>query len=85
MRQPTLKQRKTFALIRICGGLVAALYLSYVVVTNLLVGVPFQGHLVTTALVAAGAYGYVAWCLRELSAVARAEREAAERADDGSR
>ncbi len=73
MSQPNLKQRKVFALIRICGGLVAALYLSYVVVANLLAGLPFEGNLVITALVATGAYGYVAWCLRELSAVAREE------------
>ena len=41
MAQPTLKQRKTFALIRIFGGMVAALYLSFVVVSNVLAGVPF--------------------------------------------
>lgn len=78
MSSANLKQRKTFALIRIFGGLGAAIYLSYVVIVNVLAGVPFQGQLVTTALVATGAFGYVAWCLRELSAVARAEREESE-------
>ena len=48
MAQPTLKQRKTFALIRIFGGMVAALYLSFVVVSNVLAGVPFEGNLVFT-------------------------------------
>lgn len=75
MAQPTLKQRKTFALIRIFGGMVAALYLSFVVVTNLLAGLPFEGSLIFTALVAAAGYAYAAWYLRELSAVAREERD----------
>lgn len=74
MAQPTLKQRKTFALIRIFGGMVAALYLSFVVVSNVLAGVPFAGSLVFTALVAVVGYGYAAWYLRELAAVAREER-----------
>ena len=65
MAKPTLQQRKTFALIRILGGMVAALYLSVVVVTNLLEGAPFAGSLIFTA-----------WYLRDLSAVAREERAA---------
>ncbi|MBP6500760.1 MAG: hypothetical protein KA219_05470 [Thauera sp.] len=74
MAQPTLKQRKTFALIRIFGGMVAALYLSFVVVSNVLAGVPFEGSLIFTALIAVVGYGYAAWYLRDLSAVAREER-----------
>ena len=74
MSQPTLKQRKTFALIRIFGGMVAALYLSFVVVSNVLAGVPFEGSLIFTALIAVVGYGYAAWYLRDLSAVAREER-----------
>ena len=74
MAQPTLKQRKTFALIRIFGGMVAALYLSFVVVSNVLAGVPFEGSLVFTALIAVVGYAYAAWYLRDLSAVAREER-----------
>nr|MBP8216656.1 hypothetical protein [Thauera sp.] len=70
MAQPTLKQRKTFALIRIFGGMVAALYLSFVVVSNVLAGVPFEGSLIFTALIAVVGYGYAAWYLRDLSAVA---------------
>ena len=71
MAQPTLKQRKTFALIRIFGGMVAALYLSFVVVSNVLAGVPFEGSLIFTALIAVVGYGYAAWYLRDLSAGAR--------------
>ena len=74
MAQPTLKQRKTFALIRIFGGMVAALYLSFVVVSNVLAGVPFEGSLIFTALIAVVGYGYASWYLRDLSAVAREER-----------
>jgi len=73
--QPTLKQRKTFALIRILGGLCAAFYLGYVVVANLAAGVPFDATLMFTALVAVAGFAYAAWYLRDLSAVARDERE----------
>ena len=76
MATPTLQQRKTFALIRILGGMVAALYLSVVVVTNLLEGAPFAGSLIFTAVVAVVGYAYAAWYLRDLSAVAREERAA---------
>jgi len=72
---PTLRQRKIFALTRILGGLVAAGYLGYVVIANLAAGLPFEGTLVFTALVAAAGFGYAAWYLRDLSAVAREERE----------
>ncbi|ATE61538.1 hypothetical protein [Thauera sinica] len=75
MPQPTLKQRKTFALIRIIGGLFAAFYLGYVVVANLAAGVPFDRTLMFTALVAVAGFAYAAWYLRDLSAVAREERE----------
>lgn len=75
MPQPTLKQRKTFALIRILGGLVAAFYLGYVVVANLAAGLPFDRTLMFTALVAAAGFIYAAWYLRELSAVAREEQQ----------
>ena len=75
MPQPTLKQRKTFALIRILGGLVAGCYLGYVVVANLAAGLAFEGQLIFTAIVAVAGFGYAAWYLRELSAVAREERE----------
>ena len=74
LAQPTLKQRKTFALIRIFGGMVAALYLSFVVVTNMLAGHSLEGELLYSALVALAGYGYAAWYLRELAAVAREER-----------
>jgi hypothetical protein len=72
---PTLRQRKIFALTRILGGLVAACYLGYVVVANLAAGVPFDGTLIFTALVAAAGFGYAAWYLRDLSAVAKEERD----------
>lgn len=76
MAQPNLKQRKTFAMIRVMGGMVAALYLSFVVVANVLEGVPLEGSLLFSALVAVAGYGYAAWYLRELSAIAREERGA---------
>lgn len=79
---PTLRQRKIFALTRILGGLVAAGYLGYVVVANLAAGQPFDGSLVLTALVAAAGFGYAAWYLRDLSAVAREEREQGGSAQD---
>ena len=75
MPQPTLKQRKTFALIRVLGGLVAGCYLGYVVVANLAAGLAFEGQLVFTAIVAVAAFAYAAWYLRDLSALAREERE----------
>ncbi|ANQ83163.1 hypothetical protein [Azoarcus olearius] len=74
---PTLRQRKIFALTRILGGLVAALYLGYVVVANLAAGAPFDRTLMFTAAVAAAGFGYAAWYLRDLQAVAREERAAA--------
>ncbi|KAI5913140.1 MAG: hypothetical protein JSR42_14355 [Proteobacteria bacterium] len=75
MPQPTLKQRKTFALIRIIGGLFAGCYLGYVVVVNLAAGLPFDRTLMFTALVAVAGFAYAAWYLRDLSAVAREEGE----------
>lgn len=75
MAQLTLKQRKTFALIRILGGLFAAFYLGYVVVANLAAGLPFDRTLMFTALVAVAGFAYAAWYLRELSAVAREEQQ----------
>lgn len=71
---PTLRQRKIFALTRILGGLVAACYLGYVVVANLVAGVAFDRTLGFTALVAAAGFAYAAWYLRDLSAIAREER-----------
>ena len=76
MPQPTLRQRKVFALIRVLAGLVAALYLGYVVVANLAAGLSFDGALRVSALIAVAGFGYAAWYLRELSAVAREERDA---------
>ena len=77
MPQPTLKQRKTFALIRIIGGLFAGCYLGYVVVANLAAGLAFDRTLMFTALVAVAGFAYAAWYLRDLSAVAREERDQA--------
>ncbi|MDY0072756.1 MAG: hypothetical protein RBR77_08930 [Thauera sp.] len=84
MSQPTLKQRKTFALIRIIGGLVAALYLSAVVVLNMAEGKPLAGSLLYTALVALLGYAYAAWHLRALAAVAKEEKSAASAANDAN-
>lgn len=76
MPQLSLRQRKTFSLIRVLAGMVAALYLCYVVVANLAAGMPFDGTLKFSALIALVGFGYAAWYLRDLSAVAREEREA---------
>ncbi|NMG29391.1 hypothetical protein [Aromatoleum evansii] len=81
---PTLRQRKVFALTRILGGLVAAFYLGYVVIANLAAGLPFDNKLMFTALVAAAGFGYAAWYLRDLSAVAREEREQGVNGNGGS-
>lgn len=72
--RPTLKQRRMFALIRALGGMVAALYLSVVVVVNMINGATLQGSLLYTALVAVAAYAYAAWNLRHLAASAREEQ-----------
>lgn len=70
---PTLKQRKVFALIRIFGGLVAALYLASVLIANLATGQAFDRTLMFTTLMAVAGFAYAAWYLRELKAVAREE------------
>lgn len=75
MSQPTLRQRKIFALTRILAGLIAALYLGYVVIANLASGLPFDGTLAFTMLVAVAGLAYAAWYLRDLSSVAREERK----------
>lgn len=80
---PTLKQRKVFALIRILGGLMAALYLASVLIANLATGQPFDRTLMFTALMAAAGFGYAAWYLRELSAVAREEQAQGKAGDAG--
>ncbi|HJV28568.1 MAG TPA: hypothetical protein VJ673_23010 [Aromatoleum sp.] len=72
---PTLRQRKIFALTRILGGFVAACYLAYVVIANLADGAPFDGTLKFTALIAIAGFGYAAWYLRDLSAIAREEQQ----------
>lgn len=80
MPQPTLRQRKVFSLMRVIAGLVAALYLGYVVVANLAAGLPFDATLKFSALIAVAGLAYSAWYLRDLSAVAREERASAEAA-----
>lgn len=64
MAQPTLRQRKIFALIRCLSGLFAALYLSFVVVNNMLAGIPLEGELAFAAGVAVIGFVYAAWYLR---------------------
>ncbi len=76
MSQLTLRQRKIFALTRVLGGLVAAIYLAYVVVANLAAGLPFGGALRLSAVMAVVGLAYAAWYLRDLSAVAREEKNA---------
>lgn len=75
MAQPTLQQRKIFALTRILAGLVAALYLGYVVIANLAAGLPYGAELIFSTVVAIAGFAYATWYLRDLQAVAREERE----------
>ena len=76
MATPTLKQQKTFALIRIIGGLAAASVLGYSFVTNILAGQPAEGPVLMTGLLAFVGLGYSAFYTRKLSRVAEAEKGA---------
>ncbi|MDD3352593.1 hypothetical protein [Zoogloea sp.] len=74
MATPTLKQQKTFALIRIIGGLTSAGVLGYSFIVNVLAGEPAEGRVLLTGIVALCALGYVAFYTRSLSRVAEAEK-----------
>ena len=69
MAQSSLKQQKTFATIRVVGGVGAALVLGYSTFSNWLAGAPLRGALLGVALLtlASLAYaGFFAWKLGKL-------------------
>ena len=73
MASPTLKQQKTFAVIRIVGGFAAALVLGYSFVTNVLAGQPVEGPVLLTGVMAFVGLGYAAYYTRSLGRIAEAE------------
>lgn len=77
MAAPTLKQQKTFALIRIVGGMASAGVLGYTCVSNVLAGAPIEGALLATTLMAFLALAYAGYYTRVLGRIARAEEQAA--------
>ncbi len=76
MATPTLKQQKTFAMIRILGGFAAALVLGYSFITNVLAGQPVEGPVLMTGVMALLGLGYSAYYTRTLSRIAEAEKGA---------
>ena len=76
MATPTLKQQKTFAMIRILGGFAAALVLGYSFITNVLAGRPVEGPVLMTGIMALLGLGYSAYYTRTLSRIAEAENGA---------
>ena len=76
MSSPSLKQQKTFALVRIIGGFIAASVLGYSFVANVLAGQPAEGPVLLTGIMALVGLGYAAFYTRSLSRVARLEKGA---------
>ena len=76
MATPTLKQQKTFAMIRILGGFAAALVIGYSFITNVLAGQPVEGPVFMTGIMALLGLGYSAYYTRTLSRIAEAEKGA---------
>lgn len=74
MSSLTLKQQKTFALVRIIGGFTAACVLGYSFVANVLAGQPAEGAVLLTGIMALLGLGYAAFHTRSLSRIARLEK-----------
>ncbi len=74
MSTPSLKQQKTFALVRIIGGFAAASVLGYSFIANVLAGQPAEGPVLLTGVIALVGLGYAAFYTRSLSRVARLEK-----------
>lgn len=74
MVTPTLKQQKTFAAIRIVGGLVAAFVLGYSFVVNIFGGLPMEGAVLMTGIMAFLGLAYAAYYTRVLGRIAKSER-----------
>lgn len=75
MTAPTLKQQKTFAVVRIIGGFAAATVLGYSFITNVLAGQPAEGPVLLTGVMALVGLGYVAYYTRSLGRIAEAEKQ----------
>ncbi|MCE1243159.1 hypothetical protein [Oryzomicrobium sp.] len=67
LQKPTLPQQKLFAKIRIAGGLFATVILGGSCISALANGTAFDGPLVVQAIVAAGAFTYTSYNLRQLA------------------
>lgn len=74
MSSPSIKQQKTFALVRIIGGFAAATVLGYSFVANVLAGQPAEGPVLLTGIMALAGLGYAAFYTRSLSRIARLEK-----------
>ena len=61
MSTPSLKQQKTFALVRIIGGFAAAAVLGYSFIANVLAGQPAEGPVLLTGVMALVGLGYAAF------------------------
>ncbi|MBS0370273.1 MAG: hypothetical protein JSS57_13840 [Proteobacteria bacterium] len=75
MPAPTLKQQKTFAVVRIVGGFAAAAVLGYSFITNVLAGQPAEGPVLLTGVMALLGLGYAAYYTRNLGRIAEAEKQ----------
>ena len=75
MPAPTLKQQKTFAVVRIVGGVAAAAVLGYSFITNVLAGQPAEGPVLLTGVMALLGLGYAAYYTRSLGRIAEAEKQ----------
>ena len=73
MSTPSLKQQKTFALVRIIGGFAAASVLGYSFIANVLAGQPAEGPVLLTGVMALVGLGYAAFYTRSLRRVAPLE------------
>jgi hypothetical protein len=75
MPAPTLKQQKTFAIVRIVGGFAAATVLGYSFISNVLAGQPAEGPVLLTGVMALLGLGYAAYYTRSLGRIAEAEKQ----------
>lgn len=76
MSAPSLKQQKTFALVRIIGGFAAAVVLGYSFIANVLAGQPAEGPVLLTGVMALVGLGYAAFYTHSLSRIAQLEKGA---------
>lgn len=74
MAETNLKQQKTFAAVRIIGGICAAIVLGYSSVSNLLAGVPLRGPLLGVALFTLLALAYAGFHTWRLGRLLEAEK-----------